>query len=143
MNEESWKRELRELLLSLFGGSDLQDHMKAWPDSIDFEWDEESMPHAVSWSPPLEPTLRGRRWFLTDERAVLAPGTEGFLIELLEMGVVTPHVMERFLERLGGEARASVGIDEAREILISLIRAAGRERSIGAARELGPDMTVH
>ncbi|MFH1279515.1 MAG: hypothetical protein ABIK65_14180 [Candidatus Eisenbacteria bacterium] len=142
MSEERWKRELRELLLLISGGDNLRNYMKTGAEDIDFDIDEETdlrLARDGIWEPA---TRRGRRWFRSEERAVFAPGVERFLIESVEMGLVTPHLMERFLDRLGGEDPGSVDLGDAREILISLFRADGRDRCISTARDLGPDMTL-
>lgn len=142
MSEEHWKRELRELLLLISGGDDLRGYMNSDSEDFDFAVDEETSLSLTRDGVRTPATNRGRRWFCSEERAVLAPGVERFLIESVEMGLVSPHLLDRFLDRLGGEDPGSVDLGEAREILISLFRAEGRDRCIPSARDLGPDMTI-
>ena len=88
---------------------------------------------------------RGSRHLLVEERIALQPGVEGFLIELSSIGLLSPYLMERFLDRLNDQEAGSVGVDEAKELFLSLLRSempAHAARTGLALCELGEKMMI-
>ena len=100
----------------------------------------------VSDSESVQAASLGRRILREEEKLALEDGTEGLLIELQEMGVLTPPVMERLLERIHEFEGGTVSLQEAVELASLILRTENpdmRRRNSLVLEGMGDEMTLH
>ena len=100
----------------------------------------------VSDSESVQTASPGRRILREEEKLALEDGTEGLLIELQEMGVLTPPVMERLLERIHEFEGGTVSLQDAVELASLILRTENpdrRRRNSLILEGIGDEMTLH
>jgi uncharacterized protein Smg (DUF494 family) len=84
-----------------------------------------------------------RRLFHEAEKAILSTAAQGYLIQLIELGLVDDREIEIILERAMASGYAQLTVQEIRDIVASVLFAEDRRTGGGGHSLLNNEDTVH